>query len=131
MCYVVSCDNEWPHLHIMPMSEILSLDTCEISGEEWTTQAMSTYVESNISYLEFKRDFQYEDVKQSILKHGFQPNFAPEIRNGVVQEGHHRITAMYDISGEWCPWQESENGDQWETDWEYYVYPKRFVESDA
>lgn len=108
------CTNEWPHLHIMPMEDILSLDTCEINAEEWFDD----------NYLEYKRDYQYLELKESVLKHGFQPGFAPEVIDGIVDEGHHRITLMYDISGVWCPWQDTRNYDQWESNWEHYVYSR-------
>lgn len=127
MCYVSSCDNEWPHLHIMPMEDILDLDTCEISNYEWQVCEQAR----GLTYLEFKRDFQYRELKESILKHGFYPDFAPEIRDGIVVEGHHRITVMYDISGVWCPWQEYENEDQWESNWERYVYSTGTIRVDA
>jgi hypothetical protein len=103
----------------MPMEDMLALDTCEIRSSEWTA-----------GYLEYKRDEQYEDVKKSIIEHGFQPGFAPEIVDGIVVEGHHRITAMYELSV-WCPWQEHENVDQYENNWEHYVYPRELVEANA
>lgn len=123
MCYVSTCDNPWPHLHIMPIEEMLAIDTCEIPAEDWLNYYCCDECDSvNGGYLEFKRDDQYEDLVKSINEYGFQPGFAPEVLDGMVQEGHHRITAMYDISGHWCPWQDSCNRDQWSENWEHYVY---------
>jgi hypothetical protein len=120
MCFVSTCNNPWPHLHIMPIAEILGLDTCEIRSEEWEHW-----------YLEYKRDYQYDCLKRSVTEHGFQPGFAPEIIEGIINEGHHRITLMYDLSGYWCPWQDIRNYDQWNDDWEHYVYSTTAVTVDA
>jgi hypothetical protein len=121
MCYVSTCENEWPHLHIMSIEEIMSLQTCEIWPEDWIDG----------DYLEFKRDYQYGKLMESVLKHGFQPGFAPEIIDGQVFEGHHRITLMHDISGQWCPWQDTINDDQWDYDWERYVYGRSTITIDV
>jgi hypothetical protein len=116
MCYVSSCQNEWPHLHIIPIEDIMSIRTCEIQPEDW--------IEGG--YLEFKRDYQYERLLVSVQERGFWPDFAPEIIDGMVYDGHHRITMFYDISGHWCPWQDTINYNQWNDDWERYVYPATF-----
>lgn len=108
-----SCATEWPHLHIMPFEQLMQMDSCECLQDELQ------------SHLQLKRmDDWYEELIESILDYGFQPGFAPEIIHDSIYEGHHRIAAMQEISGIWCPWQDIENDNQWEADWETYVYPR-------
>jgi len=132
MCYVSECENEWPHLHIKPLSEMMSTPTCEISPGSWfewdgwydgTDYNFKSFSDAE-SYLEYKRDEQYWALRRSVEEHGFWPDFAPEIIDGVIEEGHHRITLFHDISGQWCPWQDKFNYDQYESNWEHYVYSR-------
>lgn len=126
ICFVSTCDNEWPHLHIKPIEEIMSIRTTEIRPEDWFNWN-GIFVDDEDSqedfpdYLSYKRDEQYYMLKKSIEEHGFQPGFAPEIIKGVISEGHHRITLFYDIA-RWCPWQDTENWDQYNDDWEHFIY---------
>lgn len=126
-CFVSSCENEWPHLHIMPLEEMMSKQSAEIDPASWFNWD-GYYIEGDYShrkhksYLAYKRDEQYRAIKQSIKKHGFWPGFAPEIIDGVIEEGHHRITAFHDMGVYWIPWQDTFNYDQYEDNWEHYVY---------
>lgn len=101
-CFVSTCDVEDPHVHIMPVEDILKLYTCEIYPDEWHQW-----------YLDAKRnEYAYVDFDKSVRLHGFQPGFAPEIIDNEIYEGHHRITWFYDNSY-WCPWQDTVNSRQY------------------
>ena len=114
MCYVSSCDNPWPHLHIIPIEEVLMMDSIDVTDSDGTYGSLENVLKAA------KADYQFNEVVDSIVKLGYQPGFATEIRHYTIMEGHHRLAAMQQISGYWTPWQELEQQGQW-YDWETYL----------
>lgn len=93
------CDNDWPHLHILPMEEVLDYDSCDAFGMGENAKARSV--------LDYKRrdEIQIECLREIIERDGFKEGYGIAIRFGErwVHDGHHRLTVLYDMGAKWCP----------------------------
>lgn len=91
----------WPHLHIIPMDEILEFESCDAG-------AYGGYQVKDCLEGKSEDEFQMTPLLNLILSEGFRHGYAPATElpdSNYVRDGHHRITALYKLGAKWCPWQ--------------------------
>lgn len=93
-CNDNTCYNEWPHLHILPLSEVLGFLSLE--GDEIADD-----------YIEEKReDSWYPALCSKLDVEGFNAGIHivddPEYPK-AIKDGHHRLLYCRDRGQYWCP----------------------------
>jgi hypothetical protein len=96
--------NPGVHLKIMPMDEMIELQSCDTPGELPVKHV----------FADKRAGWGYDQIKESILERGFIEGLAPSVKNGRVEDGHHRITVLYDLGARWCPYQWEETHGRWD-----------------
>lgn len=96
-CGYNGCDNEYPHLHIRPMSEMFRCDSSDFfeGVRDWA------------SLLAHKREHtaQMSALLDVICEEGFVPGYAVMVTDNFakVKNGHHRLTLLHDLGMNFCP----------------------------
>lgn len=92
------CEVTYPHLHIVPMGEILYYESCDAGA--WGGSIVLDTIEGKL-----KDSVQIESLRKCIMNEGFRMGYAPATEKACnyIHDGHHRIALLYDMGAKWCP----------------------------
>lgn len=90
-----TCEVPYPHLHIIPMSEVLDFD----SSDSWDGCTVADVLDEKRS-----DSSMCDALRELIERDGFQAGFAIAVSYpAYVSDGHHRLAVLYDMGANWCP----------------------------
>jgi hypothetical protein len=101
VCPNLGCPHEWPHLHILPLEDVLDFESCDAYrlGGRYGRDCLDD---------KRKDAAQIYALRTLIEREGFKAGFGVAVYEeaGWIHDGHHRLTVMHDIGAYWCPVQE-------------------------
>lgn len=92
------CDVEWPHLHIMPLEEVLDYESCDAPyyGGKYGRDCLNGK----------RRDEAHIYALRTLIERdGFRQGYGVAVFHDTkwIHDGHHRLTVMHDLGAYWCP----------------------------
>jgi hypothetical protein len=93
------CLNPYPHLHIIPMDQILKFESCD--------RILTFDEQCVLDVIQRKRNDRHliDTLRDLIESEGYRMGYGVAIADDedLIHDGHHRLTVMYDLGAQWCP----------------------------
>jgi len=93
------CTNPYPHLHIIPMREILRYESCDRASALGETCILDVIIRKRSD------SYQIDSLRELIESEGFRMGYGIAVIHGreFIHDGHHRLTVLFDMGAQWCP----------------------------